>query len=576
MCLGKRLFKRVVVTVLAFAGALAAPAAATGIDLDCPPCEKDRLLSLAPQNVQAILVVNNAAHQRAAAPGIALRRMLEEGDLLPDTRAAWAELSRTLSISGEVAFDELLGRRVALIMRGLDSPDHTQWAVLSQVSAATERRLRDRLRPAPRSRIAGLVSLSIESGRYELIVGPGGIAADAKSPTDAGAMILLGPGGDNRLMAELAHMLLRPMPAPPPGPDGRECDFVLRLSMKRSEGEEPGYILAAGTLEDGGWNVSLAASSGMLWRQPPAIKRIHPWTDAALASLQDHALLAVVGLIGAASLEGLSSVHALSGLLRVIPLRLEGEPFGQRAALYIREEPPANHDHARTAAPARASVTMAMAGADSRPTPPSPSDASPRHLSVGMAVEAADVRRMLLEGDQMIAGLMRILENGRTEVDQAPRVQLVVTVPDRQFRALRIGAVHPLWVRGMERAFGTEPMVTWGVRADPAAVPARAGDMPGWWTASIAPRGAPGAERVAEALTRPAPIPTPIPTAGRALPRLSMGIIRPAALERAVSHIDPDFLAPHRAMRHIDLLRWDAWQRDDGTVEATVQLRMAR
>jgi hypothetical protein len=544
---------------------------------DCPPCDKEHLLRLAPPDCEAVIVINNGARQRRSGGGRAVERMLSDIDALPETSAAWAELARALDWPVEKAFDELLGRRVTLVMRGLDDPSRTQWVVMSEVSAATERRLRERLRPAPRRHHSGLIALAIEHGRYELVLGPTGAAQTLAQPSSArtdegGTMILLGPGGDNRLMAELAPMLLRSMPPSPSGPDGRECDFVvvLRHGHARAPSTELDvpidsgrFLLLAGTLEETGWDISLAASPGMVWDRPQGGGEIRPWSDAAFRALESDALLAIMGTIGSTPLEGLSAVHALSGLLPVIPFTLQGEPFGQRAALFIREH--VGSRASRSASPDSPLMYRAIAPGTAHPERQLPGEGL---LSVGLAIEATDTRRMMLEGDQMMARLMGFLESGDVPVNQGPRVQLVVTVPDDEIRSLSLDGTFPInaaLAGGIERAFGESPKVTWGVRALPGT--RRGGEQPGWWVGALSPARTPTvADDAAVLVARD--------TAGRMLPRLSVGVVRPSALQRAVNRLDPEFLTPLRAMRWIDTLRWDAWQRSDGTVEATIRIRM--
>jgi hypothetical protein len=541
-----------------------------GEDADCPPCDKERLLRIAPADFEAVIVINNGARQRRSSAGRAFERMLSDIDAVPETRAAWRELAQTLDWPVERTFDELMGRRVTLVMRGLDDPQRTQWVVLSEVSAATERRLRERLRPAPRGHIAGLMSLSVESGRYELVVGPSGIASGMR-PGDAGTMILLGRGGDSRLMGELAPMLLRPMPAPPSAPNGRECDFVVVLRQAQDRADAGHFLLLTGTMDDTGWDVSLAASPGMVWEQPQRFEKIRPWSDRAFRALESDALLAVMGVIGSTRLEGLSAVHALSGLLPVIPFTLEGEPFGQRAALYVREGRPPLHATATAGMAARTDAPVSMmrtvpragefAGAVAKPA---------SRLTVGLAIEATDTRAMMIEGDQMIARLMRFLESGDEPMSQSPRVQLVVTVPEHEVRALRLDGMFPINAAiagGVRRAFGDEPVVSWGIRAlAPGAARDAAGPRPGWWVAALSPGDVPVVARDSAALATSG--------GGRLLPRLSVGIIRPNALEQAMHRVDPGFLVPLRAMRWIEVVRWDAWQRDDGTIEAKIRVGM--
>lgn len=552
---GRWVTRRLVTVMLAAAGLLVAPVLAGDgdQDQDCPPCDPHQILkTLEPANIDAIIVVNSAARQRSSVGGRALEMMLQDANMLPVTRSAWRELATALDWSGERAFDELLGQRVAIVMRGLDDPARTQWAVLSEVSGATERRLRERLRPALRGRTSGFPSFSVEDGRYELIVGPAGIGADGRLRGD-GAMILLGPGGDNRLLAQLAPMLLRPI-APLRDAAGRECDVVLLLRRPHTAEGEGGDVLLTGTHEASGWGLRLHASPGMVWGRPEGVERLTPWTDGAFRALEKNALVAMMGVIGSTRLEGIASVPALANMIPVIPLTLEGDAFGHRAAFYIRQEPEI--------------VMKQLPQTPLRAAAVGPAASDGGRLSIGMAIEARDSQKMLFEGDQLIARLIGGLESGRFEQRIGQHVQLVVAIPDDRVRVLPLEGkpIYYMWARGIERAFGREPIVSWVVRTTRGSLQNGSGPIPGWWLAALSPADSSTVERDAAALAAGG--------TGVALPRLSIGVIRPAALEEAVARLDPDFLAPLRGMKWVDSVRWDAWQRDDGAVEATIRIRM--
>jgi hypothetical protein len=550
---GRRILRRVAMS-MAVVVAVLSPLRAAEPDICCPPCNKDRLLSIAAGDSEAIVMVRNASAQRRSSGGRALERMLEEAGPAGNLHDAWRELARTLDWDGDHAFDELLGRHFALVMRGLETAE-PQWVVLSEVSMQTERRLRQRLRPAARGSVGGMLSLAIESGRYELVVAPAPVEGAGS------AMILLGPGTGNPLVARLAPLLMRPMPAPPPGPGGRECDFLVMLrSADRGD-----YLLLTGTMEAGGWDAHLAASSGMVWGQPEGMERIEPWSEGDFRHLERDALLAVMGIVGSTRLEGIAGLHALSGLVPAIPLAFEGEPYGPRAAIFLRE---GSGRRQTTEVTGQAGDAPTMLRAARHRLQGEASPPAQANLTLGLAIETTDAQAMSIEGDRMISRFVASLERGEFEPLQRSAVQLVVAVPQSSMRALRLDGTVPVsaaLANGLERAFGPDPMVSWGVRPSGAA---RHGPGPGWWLAAISPADGPTVEADAAALARE--------NRDRRLPRLSMGLIRPAALQRAVGDIDPGFLAPYRSMRWIDTLRWDAWQRDDGAVEATIRIRMVR
>lgn len=134
------------------------------------------ILSL-PADVDVAVSVRDAGQASRQASGKAARAMVEElaGHLgLP---SAWGELWKSLDLPADEALNELLGRRVLIAWRWAEMREgrvagqdvsEPDWVVLSLVSAETERRIRAKLRPAPREVHAGQAILALEDGRFLL------------------------------------------------------------------------------------------------------------------------------------------------------------------------------------------------------------------------------------------------------------------------------------------------------------------------------------------------------------------------------------------------------------------------
>jgi len=156
--------------------------------------------ALAPADVDLLICVQDAGEIRRSEIGGAAGAMaalaLGEGE----TARAWSALAAQLGWSREEAFDRLLGSRVALVVRGLpteQNPEFGSWALLSEVSLDTEKRLRERLRVAPRAIVAGHTVLSVEGGAYEL-------TAERRAKH---ATLILAPLARNALFDELIPLL---------------------------------------------------------------------------------------------------------------------------------------------------------------------------------------------------------------------------------------------------------------------------------------------------------------------------------------------------------------------------------
>jgi hypothetical protein len=114
-----------------------------------------------PTRADAVVTVRDAARHRVTPAGRGLLAALDDSGSFAQTRRAWGVLATRLGWSDEQAFDEILGRRVMVVLRTSASGER-EWALLTQVSAPTERRLRQRLLAVPRGSVAGLTVLGVE------------------------------------------------------------------------------------------------------------------------------------------------------------------------------------------------------------------------------------------------------------------------------------------------------------------------------------------------------------------------------------------------------------------------------
>ncbi len=184
-----------------------------------PPAQPGAALrdavAVAAPDLQLMVAIDNARASKGTPLGAAVAGIAQQ--ILAQGRAekAWAEFAQSLGWTTEQAFDELFGTRVMLVVRGLREPE-PQWALLGDVSAATERRLRERLGVAPRNLVRGHAVMAVERGEYELTSERAGdravlLFAPAKQPSLLDDLLpLLGRQGDAGLLGNRPN---------PPGPD---------------------------------------------------------------------------------------------------------------------------------------------------------------------------------------------------------------------------------------------------------------------------------------------------------------------------------------------------------------------
>lgn len=140
-----------------------------------------------------LLVVTEGSAVRDSGLGRAVHDLLGAIGSDEPAGAGWQALADELGYSHEDLFDRLLGGGFALALvqpatrpaqsadagstqpdRGAPpaAPGRWHWALVAHISPETFQRLRERLRPAPRSVIGESQVLSLERGRYELAARP--------------------------------------------------------------------------------------------------------------------------------------------------------------------------------------------------------------------------------------------------------------------------------------------------------------------------------------------------------------------------------------------------------------------
>lgn len=549
------------------------------------PCRVDQVLAGVPADYEALIIINDAKRQRLSSAGRSLAALVDELEIAPNTLQAWRNLAAVLDWTGDQAFDELLGRKAALVIRRLDGPGDPEWALVTEVSIDTERRLIQRLKAAPRGRLHGLAVLAVEDGRYELVIGRAQPGVDTQllgvpPPT---AAVLLGPGGDNALLAELAPSLVTrtglaaPAPVWRAGQKEQACDVIVMLRRTApgevgpgvSPGPTPGtvsrFLTLTATLEEGGWDAHLACSPDLLWSRPAAVPEIRPWSDGPFRDLERDALFAWMGLPGSGGwTPPLPGVDALADLLAA----LKPTSAGQLAAITIR---PAR-DRGGRSEPlvSRSPEETRLLAADEREAPAAdstPLGRGPGALAVTVALESADPARTVNEGDRAMVGLLAFLRG--VDVTNLAGLHLPILGEGVSPNVVRRFPVAELLAGGehagaVTRWFGEDAVLAWGGRAAPAQASSRLATRRWWWVASLAPEGRDWGDRDSRALSGP--------SSGKMARRLSLGLVRPAALAAQLG----EYAGGVRWARWIDLLRWDAALAENHTVEARVRIRMVR
>lgn len=168
--------------------------------------ENADLLGSLPSSVHAAIVIEDASALRRTPAGRALEKWLHTAGLLSETSEAWKQLAATLDVPPQQAFDAMVGQSVLIAMEFTPDPSEPggvdmRWAMMSRIEPGFEKRLYDRLKPAPRGVSAGRPLLSLENGRFELATTD---SADARNQAgDRRATAILAPATSSELFDKL-------------------------------------------------------------------------------------------------------------------------------------------------------------------------------------------------------------------------------------------------------------------------------------------------------------------------------------------------------------------------------------
>lgn len=505
-----------------------------------------------PRAAEFVLVVNDASGIRASTPWRALEQALGRFAPLAHVRknpsAEWAALARALGWSEDETFDRLLGRRVALLVTPSGAGGGgASWALVCDVAADTDRRLRERLRAAPRGVVGGRQVLAVENGNYELATRPASPAAGAARGRPERATVILGPSGRpelfDRLLAGEAVAAGESLEGSAALAAARRLGRADVLALARVDEGDSGaqpwddFVVVACRRNGSAWTADLVVHQR---HSAPALRRVPQSSDGLFQRLADGSLLAVVETRvpdaegEASALESLLGALGFPGPMQAV--------LGDRQALVVR------------------------------PAPAAPG------VAAAVALDTRDVPAMTRMADQFVAGAVdsieRTLRGGRGGGEPpAP-------VPD--FHAMSPGAVRVLPMvlhDGPAAAFfkGAGPMVAWSTRG---AQTRPGGPEPadnagwGWWVLAVSPAAADD-DPTAPVLVRSVAAAVGAEGGGERRGWITRGVMRPAALESALDRSVPDLGSWRGLFGRFESIGWSVWATEQGELEGRWEVRLA-
>jgi len=485
-----------------------------------------------PSQAEVVLVLDGASRIRTSPAGTTLSTALADAGLLAESNRAWDDLARVLGMRREDALDALLGRRVVLVMTGLSADSISGWAIASQVSPETERRLRAGLGAAPRQVVGGQPILSVERGRYELasaVFRDAGASPLLREDERAGpvAIVLLAPSGSSSLFDAMLPLVLGRSAETPfghalrPAAAHKASDGLLIARLPAANASGDRYAAIALHAHPNAWSADTIAWPAKSWLPGVEMEQVGSCSRRAFDAVAKDSLVSVIGTLGSDGPP--RELIALAGTAANLawPDGLDILPAG-RALLSVHRSAPGSGD--------------------------------PFGLSVSVAVQVRDVEASAKTCDRAVARSLSVAGGDGVAAD---------------FGGFLPGAVRTAEV---SIAPGRTTTIAWAFERD--AQPLRT-DAPrsGWWVMALGPSGDTAACSTAIVRSTATAV-TARDDKPEARRRISLGVVRPAQIVAFVARGDDARSGPLSLLRAIDSAEWDAWIEGD-TIRVQSEVRFA-
>ncbi|MFG0326229.1 MAG: hypothetical protein ACF8SC_03050, partial [Phycisphaerales bacterium JB037] len=206
---------------------------------------------------EVVIVIDDADDLRRGVAGrAAIELFARSAGAVEPLERAWRDLAEQLALEDDRAFDELLGRRVAILVDGLEEPE-PQWAIIALVPRSTKHRVITRLDAKPRRLSQQVQVLGLEGGRLELAVLPG-------DDRDGTRQIVLAPRGAD-LIDRLIALEREPVRAfEDAGMRTLAGRHDVAVVVRSRDAGKPPLLATARTLEGADWSISVVGPRELL------------------------------------------------------------------------------------------------------------------------------------------------------------------------------------------------------------------------------------------------------------------------------------------------------------------------
>ncbi|CAG0975785.1 hypothetical protein PHYC_01493 [Phycisphaerales bacterium] len=167
-----------------------------------PEAPDRALVGSLPASCDLVIATGDLAPLRQSPAWRCAEQFLGEMATWQRSLEAWSQVASSLGMTPREAADEVLGSRLIFTISGLSDPSpdrRPQHALITEISPDIERRLRERLKPAPREVEGGLPILALENGAFDL--------ATSLRESEPKARVLISPRGSSALFDSLLPVI---------------------------------------------------------------------------------------------------------------------------------------------------------------------------------------------------------------------------------------------------------------------------------------------------------------------------------------------------------------------------------
>lgn len=418
----------------------------------------DRSVGRAPVAAEMVVVIDGLTVARNIPAMSGLMGILNDLGITEEIAPHWSALSALLGWNEQETLDRLLGSRVVLVVESLNNRTETPWAIMSDISVATDQRLKEKIPLAARKAVEGVPVFALERGDYELTT------VRVPGQADERVMLLLGPAKRANLFDTMVRGVSKggtgnlggtPVVRELAGHTSPGVMVAVRLDPENAGAARPAwddFLVCTATPKGRSWECRVAIRDAEAREH---IRRIEPTSDAPYRALAKHTMLAV------------------------LETRLAA-PGGEPTSFFEQVLAPLTiPDGAAKLLTGRQAIAVWQRGIAAKNT-----ELTPDAICFAFAMETSDVQEMAPLGDKHLGELIE-----RMEKRMGGPGHKVMDLGGVSCQAVR--SVPLELPDGARRVFDGPPQVAWSYPAVPktGAAEVTPRGQSGWWQVCVGGAG---------------------------------------------------------------------------------------